>query len=106
MVPVSILGEGLPQFDLSISVWGALLSLAILSTGVAYILYFEILKRAGAANLMLVTLIIPPVAIVLGSMFLGERLGVQAFAGFLLIAIGLAIIDGRVFALAFNQRVR
>ena len=55
---------------------------------------------------MLVTLIIPPVAIVLGSMFLGERLGVQAFAGFLLIAIGLAIIDGRVFALAFNQRVR
>jgi drug/metabolite transporter (DMT)-like permease len=53
---------------------------------------------------MLVTLIIPPVAVVLGSVFLGERLGIQAFAGFLLIAIGLAITDGRLFVTVSNRR--
>lgn len=97
------LREVSPRFDLSIPVWSALLALSVFSTGIAYILYFEILKRAGAANLMLVTLIIPPVAVVLGSVFLGERLGIQAFAGFLLIAIGLAITDGRLFVTVSNR---
>jgi drug/metabolite transporter (DMT)-like permease len=105
MVPVLIVAEGSPRFDLSIPVWSALLALSVFSTGIAYILYFEILKRAGAANLMLVTLIIPPVAVVLGSVFLGERLGIQAFAGFLLIAIGLAITDGRLFVTVSNRRM-
>jgi len=105
MVPILIVAEGSPRFDLSIPVWSALLALSVFSTGIAYILYFEILKRAGAANLMLVTLIIPPVAVVLGSVFLGERLGIQAFAGFLLIAIGLAITDGRLFVTVSNRRM-
>lgn len=51
---------------------------------------------AGAGNLMLVTLLIPPVAIFLGWAFLGERLAPQAFAGFALIALGLAVLDGRL----------
>ena len=72
--------------------------MAILSTAVAYLLYFAILARAGAANLMLVTLLIPPFAIGLGVVFLGERLGLEAWLGFGLIALGLAITDGRLLA--------
>ena len=49
---------------------------------------------------MLVTLLVPPTAILIGWFFLGEKLEPQAFAGLAFIAVGLALIDGRVLALA------
>ncbi|MBX2824152.1 MAG: DMT family transporter [Gammaproteobacteria bacterium] len=97
MIPTVLLVEGTPSFSLSAGVWTTLLALAILSTAVAYLLYFEILVRAGSANLMLVTLLIPPIAVTLSSVFLGETLGSEAWWGFGLIAIGLAVTDGRLF---------
>ena len=78
-----------------IEVWGAVLGVAALSTALAYVLYFRILATAGATNLLLVTFLIPVSAILLGTLFLGERLEPQAFAGMALIAAGLAAIDGR-----------
>ncbi len=96
MIPVAIFSEGIPVFSLSTSVWAALLAVAIFSTAFAYLLYFKILARAGSANLMLVALLIPPVAVGLSSTFLGEKMGVEAWIGFALIAIGLAITDGRL----------
>jgi drug/metabolite transporter (DMT)-like permease len=98
MIPIAIWSDGLPVLNLSAGVWASILSLAILSTAVAYLLYFAILGRAGSANLMLVTLLIPPFAIALGVAFLGERLGSEAWAGFGLIALGLVITDGRTLA--------
>jgi drug/metabolite transporter (DMT)-like permease len=73
----------------------ALLAVALLSTALAYLLYFRILARAGATNLMLVTLIVPAGALLLGAAVLGERVGPRALAGMALIAAGLAAIDGR-----------
>ena len=96
IIPIAIWSDGLPDFHLPTKVWAALLSLSMLSTVLAYLLYFAILVRAGAANLMLVTLLIPPFAIGLGVLFLGEHLGLDAWAGFGLIAFGLVITDGRV----------
>ncbi len=55
--------------------------MSLLSTALAYLLYFAILARAGAANLMLVTLLIPPFAIALGATFLGENLSPGAYIG-------------------------
>ena len=75
----------------------ALIGLALLCTAFAYILYFELLKRAGATNLMLVTLLVPVSAILLGVTFLGESLAPSHFAGMGLIAVGLLAIDGRLF---------
>lgn len=98
MIPIAIYADGLPSLNLSSGVWASLFALAILSTAAAYLLYFAILVRAGAANLMLVTLLIPPFAIGLGVVFLGERLGAEAWVGFGLIGIGLMITDGRVLA--------
>ena len=72
--------------------------MAALSTALAYYLYFAILVRAGAANLMLVTLLIPPFAIGLGVVFLGEQMGAEAWIGFAIIALGFAVTDGRLFS--------
>lgn len=96
MLPVVLVFDGVPSVNLSVTVWLALIALAALSTALAYLLYFEILVRAGSANLMLVTVLIPPVAITLGALFLGEQLTVNAMLGFTIIAIGLGITDGRL----------
>jgi drug/metabolite transporter (DMT)-like permease len=104
MIPVALYSEGVPSFDLSVEVWSSLIGVAILSTAVAYLLYFEILARTGSANLMLVTLLIPPVAFGLSFTFLGERLGADALLGFALIAFGLVITDGRLLRLFTSKR--
>ena len=73
----------------------AIVGLALLATALAYLLYFRILATAGATNLLLVTFLIPVTAIILGIAVLGERLEPRHIAGMLLIAVGLAAIDGR-----------
>jgi drug/metabolite transporter (DMT)-like permease len=83
----------------SLPVWLALAGLALLSTALAYILYFRILEAAGATNLLLVTFLIPVTAILLGAAVLGERLEARHFAGIALIGVGLALIDGRIAGL-------
>lgn len=98
MIPVVLMADGVPRVDLSPAVWAALMALSVLSTAVAYLLYFAILTRAGAANLMLVTLMIPPFAAGLGAAFLGERLEPGAYRGFALIGLGLLVTDGRILA--------
>jgi drug/metabolite transporter (DMT)-like permease len=80
----------------SLSVGFALAGLALLSTALAYVLYFRILAAAGATNLLLVTFLIPVTSILLGALFLGEQLEGRHFLGMALIGLGLAIIDGQV----------
>ena len=96
MLPLVVWIDGVPSLSLSGSVISALLGLAVLSTTLAYVLYFAILKRAGAANLMLVTLLIPPFSIALGVLVLGEKLSSTAWFGFAFIALGLVVTDGRL----------
>ncbi len=81
----------------------ALLSLAALSTALAYVIYFRILASAGATNLLLVTFLIPVSAILLGTMVLGERLSAHHLVGMAIIALGLAAIDGRPVAIATRR---
>jgi drug/metabolite transporter (DMT)-like permease len=71
--------------------------LALLSTALAYVIFFRILAVAGATNLLLVTLLIPVSALLLGHSILGEGLALQHVLGMALIGLGLAAIDGRVF---------
>ncbi len=104
LAPVVFIFGGPPNLALSPGVWAALLGVAALSTAFAYVLYFAILARAGAANLMLVTLLIPPFAIALGAMFLGERIGAEAWIGFAIIATGFAVTDGRLASLFMRRQ--
>jgi drug/metabolite transporter (DMT)-like permease len=73
----------------------ALVAVGAVSTGLAYLIYFRILARAGATNLSLVTFLIPVSAILLGTTFLGEVLAPRHFLGMAAIALGLLAIDGR-----------
>ncbi|RDJ23793.1 DMT family transporter [Bosea caraganae] len=76
---------------------GALVGLAILSTALAYVIFFQVMRRAGGTNAMLVTFLIPVSAILLGAGFLGEVLLTRHFLGMAAIFLGLALIDGRLF---------
>ena len=73
----------------------AMLGLALMSTAIAFLLFFRILARAGATNVMLVTLLVPVTAILIAGVFLGERLEPRNFLGMGFIALGLGLIDGR-----------
>ncbi|WP_416896144.1 MAG: DMT family transporter [Minwuia sp.] len=95
MVPVALLAEGLPGTAPGLYPVLAWVALGVAGTGLAYILYFRILERAGATNLLLVTFMIPPSAILLGVWFLDESLSLTAVGGLVLIFIGLACVDGR-----------
>ena len=103
IIPIVIVFDGPPNLELSASVWGALIGMAALSTALAYVLYFAILVRAGAANLLMVTLLIPPFAIGLGVLFLGEQMGLEAWIGFAIISLGFAVTDGRLFSFFFRK---
>lgn len=74
----------------------AVMALGVFSTGLAYILYFRILKRAGGTNVVLVTFLNPVTAMLLAALFLGEAVTLEKTLGFGLVLAGLAIVDGRL----------
>jgi drug/metabolite transporter (DMT)-like permease len=85
--------------------WLAVIGLAALSTALAYIVFFQILRRSGATNVMLVTLLIPVTAILLGYLVLGEQISPREILGALVIGSALLLIDGRVLELFRRQPV-
>lgn len=84
------------NLTISLQTWGVLIVLGLLCSSVAYALYFRLISAAGATNASLVTLIIPPFAILLGVLFLGESLGLHHIFGMAAIFVGLLVIDGRL----------
>ncbi|MGB0440358.1 MAG: DMT family transporter [Paracoccaceae bacterium] len=97
LIPLTLLVEGLPTLALPVQTWAAIAYYALIATALAYLLYYRVLAMAGSGNLMLVTLLIPPVAIVLGAVVRDERLSSQALGGFALLALGLIVLDGRLW---------
>ena len=89
-----------------LAAWGAILSLALVCTAFAYVLYFRLIETSGASNALLVPILTPPTAILLGGLVLGEALHPRDFGGLLLIAVGLAAIDGRIFSLWRSRPLR
>ncbi|BAI73028.1 ABC transporter [Azospirillum sp. B510] len=105
LVPVALLTDRPWTLPMpGAATWGAVIGIALLSTALAYVIFFRVLASAGATNLMLVTFLIPVSAILLGSLFLGERLAVRHGVGMALIAGGLAAIDGRLLARLGQRR--
>ena len=76
--------------------WAAMMGLVVMSTALAYVIYFRILATAGATNVLLVTFLVPISAILLGVMFLNEAFTLHTLGGMILIGLGLAAIDGRL----------
>ncbi|WP_170381318.1 DMT family transporter [Ruegeria atlantica] len=93
ILPITLLVDGVPQLDLPMITWAAIGYYALIATAGAYLLYYRVLAMAGAGNLLLVTLVIPPVAIVLGAVLRDETLPPQAYLGFAILALGLLILN-------------
>jgi drug/metabolite transporter (DMT)-like permease len=99
MAPVALAaGSGGSFLGASASTWAAVIALALASTAFAYLLYFRLVSAAGATNASLVTMLVPVSAILLGALFLGERLHATEAIGFAVILTGLLVVDGRIFS--------
>lgn len=96
MIPLAWVVEGPINLDLQPRTIWAIVYYTLGATALAYLLYYRVLALAGSGNLMLVTLMITPIAIVLGAWVLDEQLAPNAYTGFTLLALGLVIIDGRL----------
>jgi drug/metabolite transporter (DMT)-like permease len=99
MVPIMLVVDqpwsmAMPRLDATL----AGLALALISTALAYFLYFRLIDRSGASNAQLVAFLMPILAVILGIAFLGEHLNQGQIIGAVLIALGLVIIDGRLLA--------
>jgi drug/metabolite transporter (DMT)-like permease len=97
MLPLAYFIDGPLSFDLEARTMWAIGYYAIIATAFAYLLYYRVLAMAGSGNLMLVTLLVAPIAITLGAVVLGEKLGTNAYFGFAILTVGLIILDGRVW---------
>ena len=78
---------------------------AVVATALAYLLYFRVLARAGSGNATLCTLLVAPVAILLGAWVRDEVLSANIYAGFALLALGMVVLDGRLLRAA-GRRAR
>lgn len=96
LLPSALWIDGALHWDLMPITWGAIGYYALVATAGAYLLYYRVLAMAGSGNLMLVTLVIPPIAILLGALVLDEALAPRAFLGFAILATGLMILNGTV----------
>jgi len=95
MVPLALVIDGTPSFNLSFMTYASVFFLAIPATSIAYLLYYRALNLAGSGNLSLVTLLVPPTAVFWGAIVLNESLPATAYFGFAVIALGMIILDGR-----------
>ena len=106
LAPIALaFGQSLTALPTSLTAWAAVVVLALVCSAYAYVLFFRLIETAGATNSMLVTLLVPPIAVTLGALVLGEFFGIAQIAGLMLIAAGLAIIDGRLLK-AWTARPR
>ena len=98
LLPIALWVDGNDHYaNVPTQVWAAIISLAVFSTAAAYILYFKLLASAGATNILLVTLLVPVSAILLGWLFLEVSLQTPHVIGMAMIALGLSTIDGRLW---------
>jgi drug/metabolite transporter (DMT)-like permease len=86
----------LPSQFPSWEITGAVLALSIGGTSLAYILYYALLADAGASRSILITYLVPALALVYGAVFLGEPVTVAALAGLGLVLAGVALGSGVV----------
>lgn len=99
MLPLVIIMDSPGTLRPSLEAMSAVLGIAVISTAIAYLLYFHLLATAGATNVLLVTFLIPISALLLGVGILGEVIKVLEYAGMGCIFLGLIIIDGRALNL-------
>jgi drug/metabolite transporter (DMT)-like permease len=90
---------GLAQLPGSVPGWkviGSVVTLGVVGLGVAYVLYFALITGAGASRAILVTYLVPPMALFYGATVLDESLKLSDLAGLALILLGVTLGMGVV----------
>ena len=105
MTPFAFFYRSEEIMSLSLNIFVLATAFALLCSVAAYFIYFKILEGTGAGNLLLCTIIIPPSAIILNAIFLGEAISYSELFGLLLIVFGLLILDGRVLETILGRRL-
>ena len=105
MTPFAFFYRSEEIMGLSLNIFVLATAFALLCSVAAYFIYFKILEGTGAGNLLLCTIIIPPSAIILNAIFLGEAISYSELFGLLLIVFGLLILDGRVLEAILGRRL-
>lgn len=105
-LPMLVIGQPWAMAMPGGGVWLSTVALALFSTAFAYVLFFRILAAGGAGIVSLVTLLVPVSAVILGAVFLGERLEARHLAGMALIGTGLLCLDGRLVRHIVRLRAR
>ncbi len=105
-LPAALLLEAPVKISMSMPTLGAVLGLSVLGTAFAYMLYFHIIRTAGATNTLLVTFMVPVTALLMGVVVLGESLSQYALLGMLVIFAGLIAVDGRVIRYFLSEKHR
>jgi drug/metabolite transporter (DMT)-like permease len=80
----------------SAAAWGALLTLGVLCTGIAYVIYFRLIDRAGPSRALTVTFLIPVFAVVYGVLLLGEAVTLWMLLCGAVVLLGTALSSGLV----------
>ena len=101
MIPASLLLDGPPALPPASAMF-ALAYSALIASAFAYRLFYTVLAEAGVGNIGLVTLLIAPVAVLLGWAIYGEALPPSAFLGLALLTLGMVLIDGRLIRRFFR----
>src|SRR5207249_11010271 len=88
---------GIAQLPSSVPGWkviGSVVTLGIVGLGFAYVLYFALITGAGASRAILVTYLVPPMALFYGATVLDESLKLTDLAGLALILLGVSLGAG------------
>jgi drug/metabolite transporter (DMT)-like permease len=90
-----------PDAQPSMASWLAVIALGILSTGIAYIIYFRLIVRIGPAKAITVTYLVPVFGMVWGLVFLHEAITPGMVVACGVILMGTALATGNL-----NPRLR
>lgn len=96
MIPLVYLVDGELQTPQSAEVWFPLMFMSIFGTGIAYMVYYHLLARVEAIKVAMVTFIIPPIAIIVSWISLGEVLTTNTYIGMAVIFVALMCLDGNI----------
>jgi drug/metabolite transporter (DMT)-like permease len=92
--PAALAAPSVASASPGAAAWASAVTLAVLCTGVAYVLYFRLVAHVGATNATTVTLLIPLFAVLWGYLFLGESVTLPMIGACGLILLGTGLATG------------
>lgn len=94
ITPLALALDGVPERLPSALAMGAVLTLAVFGTALAYVLLYWLMARIGATRTSMVTYLLPPFALIYGALFLSEAVTPNALAGLALVVAGILLANG------------